>query len=104
MEPGVVFWAERDELATVVGFGVRTGQLVIHGGMVLNEAVAAQWKAALDAAGFTLVTVFAAYNGEDYADIPTVQRTVGFVRNKLDAARRAMGGEPSDGKECRRTP
>jgi L-ribulose-5-phosphate 3-epimerase len=79
MEPGVVFWAERDDLATVMGFGVRTGQLALHGGMVLDEAVAAQWKAALDAAGFKLVTVIAAYEGEDYADIPTVQRTVGFI-------------------------
>jgi len=79
MEPGVVFWAERDELATVLGFGVRTGQLIVHGGLVLDEAAAAQWKAALDAAGFTLMTVFAAYEGEDYADIPTVQRTVGFI-------------------------
>lgn len=79
MEPGVVFWAERDDLATVMKFGVRTGQLIVHGGMVLDETVAAQWKAALDAAGFKLVTVIAAYEGEDYADIPTVQRTVGFI-------------------------
>jgi L-ribulose-5-phosphate 3-epimerase len=79
MEPGVVFWAERDDLATVVGFGVRTGQLILHGDMVLDEAVAARWKADLHTAGFTLVAVFAAYHGEDYADIPTVQRTVGFI-------------------------
>ena len=26
-----------------------------------------------------MVTLFAAYQGEDYADIPTVQRTVGFI-------------------------
>ena len=25
------------------------------------------------------MTVFAAYNGESYADIPTVERTVGFI-------------------------
>jgi len=78
-EPGVVFWAERDDLATVLGFGVRTGQLAIHGGMVLDEAAATQWKAALASAHFKLVTVVAAYDGEDYADIPTVQRTVGFI-------------------------
>lgn len=96
MEPGVVFWAERDELATVVGFGVRTGQLVVHGGLTLDETVAAQWKAALAAAGFTLVTIFAAYEGEDYADIPTVQRTVGFIPPATRAAREQRTLDISD--------
>jgi sugar phosphate isomerase/epimerase len=47
--------------------------------MELNAATVAQWRAALEDAGFTVVTVVAAYLGEDYADIPTVQRTVGFI-------------------------
>ncbi len=34
---------------------------------------------ALEEERFTVVTVFAAYSGESYADIPTVQQTVGFV-------------------------
>jgi sugar phosphate isomerase/epimerase len=78
-ETGVIFWADRDDLAAVKSFGVRCGQLGIPGGMELNAAVAAQWSAALEEAGFTVVTVVAAYLGEDYADIPTVQRTVGFI-------------------------
>jgi sugar phosphate isomerase/epimerase len=78
-ETGVIFWADRDDLATVKSFGVRCGQLGVPGGMELNAAVAAQWRTALDDAGFTIVTVVAAYLGEDYADIPTVQRTVGFI-------------------------
>ena len=34
-----------------------------------------------------MVTVFAAYNGEAYADIPTVQRTVGFIPRETRAER-----------------
>jgi L-ribulose-5-phosphate 3-epimerase len=78
-ETGVIFWTDRDSLADVKSFGVRCGQLGIPGGMELNAAVAAQWRTALEEAGFTVVTVVAAYLGEDYADIPTVQRTVGFI-------------------------
>ena len=78
-ETGVLFWADRDDLATVKSFGVRCGQLGAPGGMELNAGAAAQWRAALEEAEFTVVTVVAAYLGEDYADIPTVQRTVGFV-------------------------
>lgn len=78
-EPGVMFWAGRDSLDDVRGAGVRCGQLGLPGGMALTDDAAAQWKQALDAAQFTIVTVFAAYDGESYADIPTVQRTVGFI-------------------------
>jgi L-ribulose-5-phosphate 3-epimerase len=78
-ETGVIFWADRDDLAEVKSFGVRCGQLGVPGGMELNAAVAAQWRTALEEAGFHVVTVVAAYLGEDYADIPTVQRTVGFI-------------------------
>ena len=36
---------------------------------------------------FTVVTVFGAYIGESYADIPTVQQTVGFVPRATRAGR-----------------
>ena len=88
-EPGVMFWAERDNLEMVRSLGVRYGQLGIPGGMQLTDAAAAQWKTALASARFTLVTVFAAYEGEDYADIPAVARTVGFVPPDTRAARLA---------------
>jgi sugar phosphate isomerase/epimerase len=81
MEIGVMFWAGRDPHVTireVKSLGVGCGQLGIPGDMKLDGA-AAQWKQALTDEKFTLVTVFAAYDGESYADIPTVQRTVGFV-------------------------
>jgi sugar phosphate isomerase/epimerase len=77
LEPGVMFWAERDDFELVRGLGVRCGQLGVPGAMRLTEGAAEHWKRTLD--GFTAVTVFAAYDGEDYADIATVQRTVGFI-------------------------
>lgn len=78
-EVGVMLWAGRDRLEEICSFGVRCGQLGIGGDLKLNEALAAEWKADLEQRQFTLVTVFAAYAGESYADIPTVQRTVGFI-------------------------
>ena len=78
-EVGVMFWAVRDSLDEIRSLGVRCGQLGIGGDLALNDAVAAEWKSVLERSQFTLVTVFAAYNGENYADIPTVQRTVGFI-------------------------
>jgi len=83
LEIGVMFWAGGDPRETLRGvkeFGVRCGQLGIPGDMDLSGAAAA-WKEALEEEQFTIVTVFAAYQGEDYADIPTVQRTVGWIPN-----------------------
>jgi sugar phosphate isomerase/epimerase len=89
LEPGVMFWAERDNFRNVQELGVRCGQLGIPGGMELTPAAADDWKKTLSEANFTVVTVFAAYNGEDYADIPTVQRTVGFIPPATRAEREA---------------
>jgi len=81
LEIGVMFWAggdPRETVREVKSLGVRCGQLGIPGEMGLRGA-AGPWNRALADADFTLVTVFAAYAGESYADIPTVERTVGFV-------------------------
>src|SRR5580658_341470 len=81
MEIGVMFWAGRDPDETIrelKSWGVRCGQMGIPGDMPLQGA-AAHWKHALADENFTVVTVFAAYKGESYADIPTVQQTVGFI-------------------------
>jgi L-ribulose-5-phosphate 3-epimerase len=98
MEIGVMFWAGRDPLETVrevKSLGVRCGQLGVPGDLPLDGAVAG-WKSALDAEDFALVTVFAAYKGEDYADIPTVQRTVGFIPPATREERLARTLELSD--------
>jgi sugar phosphate isomerase/epimerase len=81
LEIGVMFWAGLDPYETVrelKSWGVRCGQMGIPGEMPL-EGAAARWKQVLADENFTVVTVFAAYIGESYADIPTVKRTVGFV-------------------------
>ena len=95
-EPGVMFWAERDDFARVRNLGVGYGQLGVPGGMRLTDTIAKQWHDTLAAAGMTVVTVFAAYEGEDYADIPTVQRTVGFIPLATRAVREARTMEMSD--------
>ena len=99
MEIGVMFWAGRDPLDTireVKSLGVKCGQLGVPGHVPMDLASAAQWNSALDAEQFPLVTVFAAYNGEDYADIPTVERTVGWVPVATRAERLKRTLELSD--------
>jgi sugar phosphate isomerase/epimerase len=89
LEPAVMFWAGRDQVSEMRALGVRCGQLGIPGDFEMTAAAAAQWKAALAREDFTVVTVFAAYTGESYADIPTVQRTVGFIPRHSRAEREA---------------
>ena len=95
-ETGVMFWAGRDSLEEICSLGVRCGQLGIPGDLALDESVAAKWKSEIDAANFTVVTVVAAYNGESYADIPTVQKTVGFIPPATRAEREKRTYEVSD--------
>jgi sugar phosphate isomerase/epimerase len=98
MEIGVMFWAGRDPAATLdelKSLGVRCGQLGIPGDYALRGE-AAKWKRALEDKSFTVVTVFAAYDGESYADVPTVQRTVGFIPRATRAKREARTLEVSD--------
>ena len=86
-EVGVMFWMGRDSVTEIKSLGVRCGQLGAPGGADLSAASAKRWKATLDREQFTLVTVFAAYEGESYADIPTVGRTVGFIPRETREAR-----------------
>jgi sugar phosphate isomerase/epimerase len=95
-EVGVMFWAGRDSLEEICSLGVRCGQLGIPGDLPLDDSVAAKWKSEIDAANFTVVTVVAAYNGESYADIPTVQRTVGFIPRATREEREERTREISD--------
>lgn len=98
MEIGVMFWGGKDPTETlreVKALGVRCGQIGIPGDMKLEGAVNA-WKTALQAEKFTLVTVFCAFNGESYADIPTVQNTVGFIPPATRAEREQRTLEVSD--------
>jgi sugar phosphate isomerase/epimerase len=88
-EIGVMFWAGRDPRETlreVKSLGVKCGQIGVPGDMRLDGA-GSTWKRVLQDEGFTVVTVFAAFNGEDYADIPAVKRTVGFIPPETRAER-----------------
>lgn len=96
LEPGVMFWEGRDTLEEIRGLGVRCGQLGIAGDVALTDALAAKWKSDLARHDFALVTMFAAYTGESYADIPTVQRTVGFIPPSTRAERERRTIELSD--------
>ncbi len=99
LEIGAMFWGGGDALQTVrdvKSLGVRCGQIGVPGHMSLGAAAAAAWNQALEAEQFTLVTVFAAYTGENYADIPTVQCTVGFIPPATRAEREERTLEISD--------
>lgn len=96
LEIGAMFWAGRDTLARIKALGVRCGQLGVGGDVRLDGDLARRWKAELEREEFTLVTVFAAYTGESYADIPTVQRTVGFIPPTTRDEREARTLEISD--------
>jgi sugar phosphate isomerase/epimerase len=51
---------------------------------------AAEFNKRLAELGITISVVFAGFEGESYADIPTVKRTVGLVPKELRAARTAQ--------------
>ena len=89
MQIGAMFWAGRDPRETLrelKAMGVRCGQIGIPGDLELAGQAEA-WSAALREENFTVITVFAAYTGENYADIPTVQKTVGFIPPETREAR-----------------
>ncbi|MEO8657747.1 MAG: sugar phosphate isomerase/epimerase family protein [Bryobacteraceae bacterium] len=88
-ELGVIFWAGPDAAATLAPYtdiGLRCGQLGVPGDYPL-EGAAAKWKPAMEAAEFRAFTIVASYTGEDYADMPTVERTVGFIPESTRAER-----------------
>jgi L-ribulose-5-phosphate 3-epimerase len=81
LEVGLMFWAgesARDTLKSVKAFGVRAGQLGFPGDLPLQGA-GEKWSSALAQEEFIATTAVCSYIGEDYADVPTVQRTVGLV-------------------------
>ena len=98
MEVGLMFWAGPDAAAVlreVKALGIRCWQLGVPGDLPLDGA-APRWKAALQREQFHLTTVFAAYRGESYADVPTVQRTVGFIPQATRGEREARTLEVID--------
>jgi sugar phosphate isomerase/epimerase len=98
LEIGLMFWAgenARKTLEEVKQFGLRAGQLGFPGELSLDGA-AERWDDALTAERFIAVTAVCSYTGEDYADIPTVQRTVGLVPSATRPERIARTKAVSD--------
>jgi sugar phosphate isomerase/epimerase len=98
-ETGVMFWAgdqPAQTLETLHDLGFRCGQIGIPGKLDLDSRMIQDWKKALEQAHFTIYTVFAAFEGESYADIPTVQRTVGFIPQVTREVRERRMLEVSD--------
>ena len=81
MEIGLMFWGEDDPVASlreVKSLGIRCGHLGIAGGIAL-EGAAAKWKQALEQEDFVVTSLVGSFNGESYADVPTVRDTVGYL-------------------------
>jgi sugar phosphate isomerase/epimerase len=98
-ETGVMFWAGDQPAATLETLGklgFHCGQIGIPGKLDLDSRMIHEWKKALEQAHFTVYTVFAAFEGESYADIPTVQRTVGFIPEVTREVRERRMMEVSD--------
>lgn len=98
LEIGLMFWAghnARDTLRTVKKFGVRAGQLGFPGELSL-EGAGDRWRDALEEEEFSAITAVCSYFGEDYTDVPTVQRTVGLVPKSTRKERIARTKAVSD--------
>ena len=98
LEIGLMFWATenpRKTLEHVKQFGLRAGQLGFPGELSL-EGAAEKWDRAFTEEQFTPVTAVCSYVGEDYADIPTVGRTVGLVPESTRVERIARTKAVSD--------
>ncbi|MBM3782959.1 MAG: sugar phosphate isomerase/epimerase [Acidobacteria bacterium] len=84
-----MFWGDHDPLKmirAVKSLGIRCGHLGFTGAVDF-AGLAEVYKKALAEEEFTVTAVFAAYDGESYADIPTVEATVGFIPPATRAAR-----------------
>ena len=81
LEVGLMFWGDHEPLKmirAVKSLGLRCGHLGFTGAVDL-AGLGEVYRKALADEDFTITAVFAAYDGESYADIPTVLQTVGFI-------------------------
>jgi len=98
LEVGLMFWGDTEPLKmirAVKSLGIRCGHLGFTGAVPL-AGLGAVYKQALADEGFVVTAVFAAYDGESYADGPTVEKTVGFIPESTRAEREARTYEVID--------
>ncbi len=88
LQVGVMFWtggelgveaSPEQIVSSVKSLGVSCGQIGLHGTADLSAAAQKAWKEALAKHGVTVITAFPAFQGESYADVATVQKTVGYM-------------------------
>ncbi len=98
MEIGLMFWASDNAgpvLETVSSLGLHVGQLGVPPELDCDLALAA-WKKGLKEIEFVATSAVCSYAGEDYADLETVHRTVGFTTEGLRVDRIARTKRVSD--------
>jgi len=76
-----------ESLRKVLEVGVNNAQMGRPPDAWLKPAKARELKKMIKRSGVTITTVFCGFDGESYADIPTVRATVGFVPKATRAAR-----------------
>ena len=99
LELGLVFWAEQtsaNSLEQLKAFGLSAGQLGIPPEFVVSTSAIADWSAGLSTGDFAMTSAVCCYKGEDYADLPTIHRTVGFTTPEYRAERIARTKEVAD--------
>jgi L-ribulose-5-phosphate 3-epimerase len=97
MEIGLVFWAEQDAESTLRqldGLGIHAGQLGVPPDMSCDAALR-DWARALKEERAAVTSAVCSYSGEDYSNLETVHRTVGFTNKELRADRIARTKEVS---------
>jgi sugar phosphate isomerase/epimerase len=98
LEVGLMFWGEKAPQKTIQavrGLGMQCGHLGFAGHVPL-AGIAQQWKAAAEEQDFAVTSIWAAFEGESYADKPTIERTVGFIPEATRAAREVRAIEIID--------
>lgn len=93
-----MFWADGDappRLTELRSFGLNAGQLGIPGELSL-DGVMEDWRRAIALEDAAITTAVCSYQGESYADIEAVARTVGLVPQASRALRVARTKEVSD--------
>lgn len=78
------------------GLGIGNVQLSRPAEKYLSGGKAGELKEAIQHSGLIVTTIFCGFEDEDYADIPTVRRTVGYVNPRTRAERVEKSKETSD--------
>jgi len=86
----------KESLQKVKEVGVNNVQMGRPPDEYLSGKRAEELKKAIEDSGITVTTVFCGFDGESYADIPTVQKTVGYLPPETRAERVEKTKEISD--------